>query len=144
MEECRVVLDTNVLRAAVWSANGASNRLVRLVGERRLTPLLSVPLYLEYREILLSPDRLPPDVSADRMIGFLRRFAGFCEHREIYFLWRPWLSDADDDMILELAVSGRATHIVTFNIRDFAGVDGAFGIQVVTPGHFLRVSQTES
>lgn len=92
----------------------------------------------------MSADHLPPDVSRDRMLGLVRRFAGLCEHREIHFLWRPWLADADDDMILELAVCGRASHIVTFNARDFAGVDKAFGIQVVTPGQFLRLFRIES
>ena len=71
------------------------------------------------------------------MHGFLRRFAAYAEPRAIYFLWRPWLRDPDDDMVLELAVSGSATHLVTFNGRDFAGVEEAFGIRVMTPGKFL-------
>ncbi len=35
------------------------------------------------------------------------------------YLWRPALPDADDDMVLEAAVNGRADSIVTFNLRDF-------------------------
>ena len=36
------------------------------------------------------------------------------------FRWRPRLSDPDDDMVLETAINGSASAIVTFNQRDFA------------------------
>ncbi len=40
-------------------------------------------------------------------------------------------------MLLEIAVAGRATHIVTFNLRHFAGMEQGFAIQAVTPAQFL-------
>ena len=58
--------------------------------------------------------------------------------REIFFRWRPFLADPDDEMVLELAVACAATHLVTFNKRDFAGAE-RFGISVLTPGEFLAV-----
>src|SRR5262245_45192479 len=57
---------------------------------------------------------------------------------ESYFLWRPRLRDADDDMVLEAAVSGRADAIATFNTRDFTGVQSEFGIAVLTPAGILK------
>jgi predicted nucleic acid-binding protein len=44
----------------------------------------------------------------------------------------PSLRDADDDMVLEVAVNGRADAIVTFNRRDFR--PAKFGIEVLLPG----------
>ena len=143
-EILRVVLDTNVLRAALWSSKEASFRLVSRLPIPNVTVLLSVPLYFEYQEILAGAANLPPGVSVARMQGFLRRFAAHAEPREIYFLWRPWLRDGDDDMVLELAVGGSATHLVTFNLRDFKGVESAFGIRVVTPAQFLACLSTQS
>ena len=135
----RVVLDTNVLRAALHSSTGASFHLLSSLPHADVQPLLSVALYLEYQAVLTRTEQLPPGVSRERMLGFLRRFAGMCHPQPIYFLWRPWLRDADDDMVLELAVAGRATHIVTFNTTDFTGVDASFGIRVVTPGEFVAL-----
>lgn len=43
----QVVLDTNVLLAALRSRRGASHRLLRLVGDPRFRINLSVPLLLE-------------------------------------------------------------------------------------------------
>lgn len=48
-----VVLDTNVLYAALQSRRGASRRVVDLVLDEDLTAHVSVPLVLEYEEVLL-------------------------------------------------------------------------------------------
>jgi predicted nucleic acid-binding protein len=40
-------------------------------------------------------------------------------------------------MVLELAVEGSAKYIVTFNLKDFAGID-EFGVSAVTPQEFLH------
>ncbi len=135
----RVVFDTNVLRAALHSSSGASFHILQSLPCDGVEVLLSVALYLEYQAVLTRPEHLPPGVSRERMLGFLRRFAGICQPQAIHFLWRPWLRDADDDMVLELAVAGRATHIVTFNTADFAGTQPAFGIHVVTPREFVAL-----
>jgi predicted nucleic acid-binding protein len=52
--------------------------------------------------------------------------------------WRPRLRDPDDDMVLEVAVNGRANAIATFNARDFGDVVSEFGIELLTPVEVLR------
>lgn len=56
---------------------------------------------------------------------------------EVHFLWRPILIDPKDDMILDLAVRANCNYIVTYNTRDFSGVN-QFGIKVVTAKEFLK------
>ena len=58
------------------------------------------------------------------------------QEHAISFRWRPWLSDPNDDFILELAVSAQARYIVTHNLRNFAGVE-SFGIEAITPAQML-------
>jgi predicted nucleic acid-binding protein len=58
-------------------------------------------------------------------------------HHNIYFLWRPTLPDANDELILELAVSAHCEYIVTHNLADFKGVE-KFGIKAISPGEFLE------
>ncbi len=60
------------------------------------------------------------------------------QHHKIYFLWRPSLPDANDELILELAVSAKCEYIVTHNIKDFKGAE-KFGIKAVTPKEFLQI-----
>jgi PIN domain len=49
---CQVVIDTNVVAAALLSNRGASHRLLRLVGDDRWRINLSVPLVFEYEQTL--------------------------------------------------------------------------------------------
>jgi predicted nucleic acid-binding protein len=58
--------------------------------------------------------------------------------REIFYLWRPVLDDPKDDFLLELAVESNSNFIVTFNIKDFAGI-GRFGIKAIRPNQFLEI-----
>jgi predicted nucleic acid-binding protein len=57
-------------------------------------------------------------------------------HRQIFYLWRPFLRDPRDDMVLEVAVEAQCRCIVTFNTRDCTGVE-QFGIQTLTPPQVL-------
>lgn len=51
------------------------------------------------------------------------------------------MRDPDDDFLLDLAVTARATHLVTHNVRDLEAAR-RFGINVVTPGQFLDILRT--
>lgn len=132
----RVVVDTNVLVAALRSRRGASFRLIRLVGRERFTTVLSVPLVLEYESAAKAQSRAMGlrHSDIDDVIDYLCRVS---ERRQIFYLWRPVLRDANDDMVLELAVEAEADAIVTHNVRDFAAA-AEFGIRILRPQDFLR------
>ena len=136
--KARVVLDTNVLVAALRSRLGASFRLVSLLG--RSGPgfriALSVPLVLEYEEVLHRHQRATGLTRQD-IRDLLDYLCTIGEHQEIFYLWRPVLRDPKDDLVLEVAVASRADAIVTFNTRDFRGSE-TFGIMVVRPHVFLE------
>lgn len=131
-----VVLDTNVLVAGLRSRRGASARLLALVGTGKFNINLSVPLVLEYEAVLLRPELHIP-VSSGGIAAVLDYHCAVGRHHEIFFLWRPYLKDPGDDMLLELAVKAGCQYIVTHNGRDFAGCE-RFGVQSITPGALLR------
>ena len=132
----KVVLDTNVLYAALRSNTGASFQLLSRIGTGAFDIAVSVGLVLEYEEILkqhVSAFQLS-ERDIDDVIDYMCRIAALTE---VFFLWRPYLPDPDDDMILELAVAARCDATVTFNVRDFKGAE-TFRIRVLTPRQFLR------
>jgi predicted nucleic acid-binding protein len=59
------------------------------------------------------------------------------EHRDIYYLWRPFSKDPKDDMVLEVAVESESEYIVTHNVRDFTGIE-KFGLEAITPRQLLE------
>jgi putative PIN family toxin of toxin-antitoxin system len=131
-----VVLDTNVLVAGLRSTRGAAFRLLSLVGTSEFRLNLSVPLVLEYEDVLMRPElRIP--LSREEIDAVLDFHCSVARHHEIFFLWRPFLRDPHDDLVLELAVKAGCKFIITFNERDFAGSE-QFGVRPITPGDFLR------
>jgi len=131
-----IVLDTNVIISALRSRRGASAKLLPLIGTERFNIHISVPLTLEYEEVLLRQReilRLSPEDVADLVDGL----SALAHHHKIYFLWRPYLRDAKDEMVLELAVVARCDYIITYNVNDFKGAE-RFGIEVKTPKEFLE------
>ena len=134
----RVAFDTSVLVAAVRSRRGASFALVSAIPSPNFEICLSVGLYAEWQDALSRPEHLPPGQTAEDALGFLRYLAGHAWLQDIFFLWRPFLPDPDDDMILELAFAANCRYIVTHNIRDFRGCE-KFGVEPVTPRDFLRI-----
>ncbi len=135
----RVVLDTCVLVAGMYSSRGASFRLLELLPERCYTPLVSVPVFLEYEEVLKRPGNL-------RRFGLERRdidhllvaVAHFAEPIEVHSRWRPHSPDPEDDRFVDCAAVGRADAVVTFNERDFAGAGRRLGFLVLPPGRLLQ------
>ena len=74
--------------------------------------------------------------------GFLRYLASIAHLQDVHFLWRPFLRDPDDDMVLECAVSASCKYIVTHNMRDFRGVE-ALKVQAITPAAFLNLPRSK-
>jgi putative PIN family toxin of toxin-antitoxin system len=133
----QIVLDTSVLVAGLRSSRGASHRLLQLIGKSRKFEInVSVPLVLKYEEVLKREARSLGMIHDDvnDLLDYLCK-AG--RKRNVFFLWRPFLSDPDDDLVLEVAVESSAEFIVTWNTRHFRGAE-VFGIQAVTPGQLLE------
>lgn len=134
----RVVLDTNVLVTALRNPKGASGEILRLVRHRSLTMIVSVPLFLEYEAVLKRSEQLVASrLAADDIDRILDVLAAIAEPVEIRFLWRPQLRDAADEMVLETAVNGRASTIVTFNGRHFLRAAGRFDVEIATPAELI-------
>ena len=123
----RVVLDANVLVAGFRSRRGASFRLLELVAAGVVRPVLSVPLVLEYEAVLKRQGNTD---------GLLDDLCLLGEYHVVYYLWHPTLRDPSDEMVLELAVAASCPHIVTHNVRDFAGSQ-RFGVDPYTPQQWL-------
>jgi hypothetical protein len=82
-------------------------------------------------------ENLPPGQTAEDALRFVRYLASQAHLQEIHFLWRPFLVDADDDLVLELAFAAQCRYIVTHNVKDFHGSE-RLGITAISPRDFLK------
>lgn len=132
-----IVIDTNVIIAALRSQRGASAFLLSLLGKEYFEMHLSIPLVLEYEDVLMR-QRDELGLSADDVEVLVDSLCALgIRHERIYFKWRPSLPDERDEHILDLAVKGNCEAIITYNIRDLGGAE-QFGIRAITPQTFLR------
>tara|TARA_R110002167_G_scaffold96735_2_gene255886 strand:+ start:162 stop:578 length:417 start_codon:yes stop_codon:yes gene_type:complete len=136
----RLVLDTDIVVAAVLSGTGASRRLLMEIVDGRHIGLITVAQFLEYESVLKRPEicrRAKLDIVDMDVI--LNQIAASFAAVEISYLWRPQVRDANDDMVLEVAVNGHADAIATFNVSDFGVVPSRFGIEASRPSEIVRL-----
>lgn len=131
----RIVIDTNVLVAALRSRRGWSFSLLSSIGTGLFDHVVAVPLVMEYEAVLLRNGMVPLQPEAVREVIDYLCATGI--RQDIHFLWRPKLPDVQDDMVLETAVNGSCSVIVTHNVRDFAPAV-SLGIKARTPSEFLQ------
>jgi putative PIN family toxin of toxin-antitoxin system len=135
----RVVLDTDVVVAAMRSPRGASAAILRAARQGRATLLASLPLALEYEAVASRAEhRLAAGLSEREVMVFLTAVVAMAEPVTTHFLWRPQLRDPGDEMVLEAAINGRADALVTFNVRDFGTVPAQFGVEILLPREAIR------
>lgn len=135
----RIVIDTSVVVAALRSSTGAGNAVLRMVAVGQLRPLVTPALFLEYEAVLKRPEqRLAHGFGLREIDRFLAALASASEAVEVNFQWRPQLTDANDEMVLETAVNGKTDWLVTHSVKDFAKAAPRFGLRVIRPGELLK------
>lgn len=137
MKKYQVVIDTNVIVSALRSKKGASYKLLMLLNSNKFEINVSVPLIFEYEDVLKrKPSKFHlTNSDIDDILDYICLIGN---KRKVFFLWRPYLKDAKDDFVLELAVESDSDYIITYNKKDFKGID-KFGIDAVTPKEFLKL-----
>lgn len=133
------VIDTNIFVGACLGT-GAANKVIAMCLEGRVQALMGAALMAEYEDVLgraalFAECRL----NAPERAELLDIFTAQTQWVRVYFGWRPNLRDEGDNHLIELAVAGGASYIITRNMRDFGGMELNFpGLRVLTPEHFLK------
>lgn len=133
------VLDTNILVAGLRSRRGASWRILELVRRNEVQMHVTVPLVLEYEDALLR-HRDEAGWTRRETLAFVGLLGDKAHRHRVHYLWRGHANDPDDAHVLEAAVAANVTYLVTFNTKDLTPAE-QFGIEVVTPGAFLRTTE---
>jgi predicted nucleic acid-binding protein len=134
-----IVVDTNVFIGACLGT-GAANQVLVACLRNEHKPLMGTALLMEYEDVLGRAELFAKcRLSAAERNELFDIFLGHCRWTRIYFGWRPNLPDEADNHLVELAVAGGASHIVTRNVRDLRAQQLKFpGLSVTTPSQFLK------
>jgi len=135
-----IVVDTSIIISALIGSRGPSREVLRRCLTGSYNPLISNALFSEYEDVTQRKRVLRLCPLSDKEIReLLNAFYSTCRWVSIYYLWRPNLIDEGDNFLIELALAGNATHIVTNNITDLKGAELRFPeLHIVKPEELLR------
>jgi len=115
-----------------------------MVFRKRVVPSMDLKPGLEYRDVSLRTEHLKVSrLSAAEVLELIEAFEAFAEPVEVVVKERPLSPDPNDDMVLDVAVNGRADALVTNNTKHFAAAGRRLGIPVVTPAEMLERIRSE-
>jgi putative PIN family toxin of toxin-antitoxin system len=131
------VFDTSVLVAGLRSRRGASFQILQAIRSEDIQIAVSVALVLEYESVLLRP-ALIPHFTTQELGKIVDGLCLLADHQRVFFAWRPFLPDPDDDLVLELAVAASSPFVITHNTGDFRG-SNSVGVRAITPATALNL-----
>lgn len=137
MKRYRVILDTNVVLAALRSRIGASHRLLLTIGDPRWQSVVTPALMYEYEDVARRPGNVP-GLSPQDITNILNLIYQQSHRQVVWFSWRPLSADPGDDAILEAAIAGGCDYVVSFNERHLRAAR-EFGIEVLRPADLLKL-----
>lgn len=141
----RLVLDTDVLRSGLQSANGASRLLLCGIAEGVFRPIVTTSTLLEYEAVLTRPESLAAtQLTHAEVDSFLTDLLHRSEHIVPRWRVRPKVRDPNDEIFVEALLNGRGDAVVTFNQRDYLDADdrltsqGRAAVPTLAPSEALR------
>lgn len=122
------------------SSAGVNRSVLRACLLGRAEPIIGEALFLEYEDLLARPKLMARSpLSAEQRKTVVEAFLSVCDWVDVYFGWRPNLREESDNHLIELAVAGGASYIVTSNVRDLKGGELQFPqFRVVRPNEFMK------
>ncbi len=130
----KLVLDTNVILAALFSAKGSSYRLLELGARGKIEIFSSPELFAELARVLLrdfKASRQETEAVVQRLLLFIKITQ---PKTKIFAIER----DPDDNQVLECAASANAGYVASWDPH--LTTIGKFGETIITnPGKILHV-----
>ncbi|MDQ1196698.1 PIN domain-containing protein [Agrobacterium sp. SORGH_AS 787] len=133
-----IVVDANVLLAALRSSRGASHWLIREMLKGGVPFAVSPAVALEYEDVLKREGILgqEPWIRPHEIDMLLDAIFSQAQLVSPWFRFRPFLPDANDDIYIECALAAGATYIVSSDRHFDHPAVKAFGISVMRAGDF--------
>lgn len=105
----------------------------------RYQPPMGTTLFLEYEAVMTRETLFTTyHLTKGEREALLDAFLSVCHWQKVYYAWRPNLPDEADNHLVELAIAGGATAIVTYNIQDFERAELHFpGLRIIRPAALL-------
>ena len=134
-----MVIDTSVWISALIKKDSKARELLRLLFQDKIVPQISEPLFREYESVMKREKiQTLTALSKEEQFELLHAFLSKCQWNDIYYTWRPNLTDEGDNFLVELAVASDSRAIITYNLKDFSNAQLVFDHAITTPENFIE------
>ena len=136
----KIVVDTSVFVSSLIGSMGPSRELIRCCLRGEYQPLMGNALFCEYESVINREEiKAKCPLTSSEIEVLFQAFLSVSQWVNIYFLWRLNLTDEADNHLIELAMAGNASFIVTNNLKDFQNTDLLFpNLSIVRPEQIIR------
>jgi putative PIN family toxin of toxin-antitoxin system len=133
-DAAHVVLDTNVLVSALWSANGNPAQIAHMIPEKRIIPFFCDEILLEYRVVLFRAAFHFSDAQIEDLLGNLVQYGqSVVVHKS-----NIRMPDESDRVFYDVAKTCDA-YLITGNIRHYPNEP-----LIITPAEFIQLMKSEN
>ena len=133
----QIVIDTNVVLAGLKSNKGASYKLFTILHDQRFKINISTTLVVEY-EAILKRQQQQIGLNLEEIDNIINGICHLANHHQLFYIWRPFAKDKDDDFLIDLALKCQAQFIISYNQKDLQPIE-KLGISILTPKQFLQL-----
>lgn len=135
----KIVIDTSVWISALITKKSKAREVLRLVFKNKLFPQISEALFKEYEAVMKRKKiQTLTSLTIDEQTELFNAYLSTCQYNEIYYTWRPNLTDECDNFLVELTVASGAEVVLTYNIKDFKSSELKFSHKIMTPEDFIE------
>ncbi len=113
----RLVLDTNVLISALWKPGSVPDRAVTAIVAHGARVLYDARILDEWRTVLARPKF--KKIPRERTAALIDELVAHGEEVHDVTPWPHAMKDDDDRIFVEVALAGKATVLVTGNLKDY-------------------------
>ena len=128
----RIVVDTNVLVAALLSPHGPPAAILRLILSDQLIVCFDARILDAYRTVLARPRFTFDEQRIREVLAYLEATGEQIDAPPL----RLKLPDPDDAMFIEVALAGSADYLISGNLKHFPARQCA-GISLASPREFI-------
>jgi len=135
----KIVLDTNILISAFLSQRSSPYKCLQIAQSSKVTSITCIDILQEFQEKLASKFKLPNS----KVQQEVQKIVDCSEIIIISNSLNVVAADPKDNMVIECAVIGGATHIITGDKKHLLPLVSYQGIAIISASEFLKLFDPE-
>jgi len=131
----RVVFDTNILISAFLSQKSSPYKCLEIARDSKVISITCIEILREFQQKLAEKFKLP----SYKVQQEVQKIVNYSKIVAISNSLKVIAADPKDDMVIECAVVGDATHIITGDKRHLLPLVNYKGVNIISASDFLKL-----